>query len=137
MKPRGNKTREQPLRVVVVDDVDDNRDVYAVYFEHAGFEVEEASNGEEVLTCVARRKPDVVIMDLFMPGVDGWEATRLIKSNPRTKSVVVIVVTGHATIDDIQRARAAGADDVCAKPCLPDALLAKVRALLERQRQAR
>ena len=132
MTPRGKKVRDHRPRVVVVDDVEDNRDVYAVYFEHAGFEVAQACNGEEALASVARQKPDAVVMDLSMPGLDGWETTRLIKSNPRTKDVVVIVVTGLATVDDTQRARAAGADEVCTKPCLPDALLAKLKTLLER-----
>lgn len=132
MAPRGKTQRDHRPRVVVVDDVEDNRDVYAVYFEHAGFEVEQASNGEEALACIARHTSDAVIMDLSMPGMDGWEATRLIKSNPRTRNVVVVVVTGHATADDMQCARAAGADDVCTKPCLPDALLARVKALVAR-----
>lgn len=115
---------------MVVDDVEDNRDVYALYFAHAGFDVDQATNGEEALARIHENQPDVVIMDLSMRGIDGWEATRIIKSNPRTKKIVVIVVTGHATAEDTQRARAAGADDVCTKPCLPEILLAKVQALL-------
>lgn len=133
MTPSRKKPPPQRPRVVVADDVDDNRDVYALYFEHAGFDVAQARTGDEALACIESTNPVAVIMDLSMPGLDGWEATRLIKSNPRTKNVVVIVVTGHATFDDSQRARAAGADDVCTKPCLPDALLARVKALLERR----
>lgn len=132
MPSGGKKAGDHALRVVVVDDDEDSRELYAVYFERAGFEVEQASNGEEALACVAHRIPDAIIMDLSMPGIDGWEATRVIKSDSRTRNVVVIVVTGHATVDDTQRARAAGADEVCTKPCLPDALLARVTALLGR-----
>lgn len=116
--------------VLVVDDLEDNRDLYAVYFKFAGCRVEQAADGEEALAIVARDKPDVIIMDLSMPRMDGWEATRLIKSNPRTKDVVVIVVTGHASPHDLQRAKAAGADEVMTKPCSPDLLLARARQLL-------
>ena len=121
-----------PPFVLVVDDVEDNRELYGVYFTFAGFRVAQAADGEEALARVAKEKPDLVIMDLSMPRMDGWEATRLIKSNPRTKSVIVIVVTGHATPHDLDRAKAAGADEVLTKPCVPEALLARARALLDK-----
>ena len=113
-------------RVLVVDDVEDNRDLYATYLEHWGFETDQASDGEEALAKITKAPPDVVIMDLSMPHLDGWEATRLIKSNPRTTHVIVIVVTGTATDGKLEAARAAGADDVCSKPCLPRELLVRV-----------
>ena len=119
-------------RILVVDDVEDNRDLYATYFAHWGFHAEQASDGEEALAIVAKRAPDVVIMDLSMPRLDGWEATRLIKSNPRTTQVIVIVVTGNTTPANLEAARAAGADAVCAKPCLPKELLDCVQELLRK-----
>jgi len=122
---------DSPL-VLLVDDVEDNRDLYATYFAYAGYRVDQARDGEEALTKVGREKPAVIVMDLAMPVLDGWEATRLLKSNPRTKDIVVLVLTGHATRDDIARARAAGADDVCTKPCYPHDLLNRVQALLGR-----
>jgi CheY-like chemotaxis protein len=115
---------------LIADDVEDNRDLYATYFESSGFDVYRASDGEEVLACIARRKPDVVVLDLSMPNIDGWEATRLIKANAQTRDVLVVVVTGRATHDDLTRARAVGADEVLTKPCLPQELLARVTALL-------
>lgn len=118
-------TSRRPF-VLVVDDVEDNRDLYATYFEHSGFRTAQATDGEEALAKIAKEPPDVVIMDLSMPNLDGWEATRLIKSNPRTRHMVVIVVTGNATDANLTAARAAGADDVCTKPCLPRVLLARV-----------
>lgn len=121
---------DAPL-LLVVDDIEDNRDLYASYFEYAGFRVEQANDGEEALAKVAREKPDAIIMDLAMPRLDGWEATRLIKTNPRTKDVVVIVLTGHVTPDDLTRARAAGADEIRGKPCMPADMLLLVRSLLD------
>ena len=123
-------------RVLVVDDVEDNRDLYATYFEHCGYRTDQASDGEDALAKIARNVPDVVVMDLSMPKLDGWEATRLIKSNPRTTHVIVIVVTGNSMEANMAAARAAGADDVFTKPCLPKDLLATVeRHLASRRRK--
>jgi two-component system, cell cycle response regulator DivK len=119
--------------ILVVDDVEDNREIYALCFAAQGYRVAEAVDGEEALTIIAQDPPDLVVMDLSMPRLDGWETTRLIKSNPRTKNIIVLVVTGFAMRDDLARARAAGADDVCTKPCLPGVLLEKVEALLPRR----
>lgn len=118
--------------MLVVDDVEDNRELYATFLQYAGYRVDQASDGEEALSKIARALPDLVLMDLSMPNLDGWEATRLIKSNPRTKAVIVLVVTGFAMRRDLERARAAGADDVCTKPCLPKDLVGRVEALLAR-----
>jgi CheY-like chemotaxis protein len=121
--------------VLVVDDVEDNRELYATFFEFAGYRVDQASDGEDALSKIARDPPDVVLMDLSMPTLDGWEATRLIKSNPRTKEILVLVVTGFAMRNDLERARAAGADDVYTKPCLPKDLVARVEGLLALRRR--
>jgi two-component system cell cycle response regulator DivK len=121
---------EAPPFVLIVDDVEDNRDLYATYFAVAGFRVATANDGEEALGMITREAPDAVVMDLAMPNLDGWEATRLIKANPRTAAIVVVVVSGHAVGDAVRRARAAGADEVLAKPCYPDQLVARVCELL-------
>lgn len=121
--------------VLIVDDVEDNRDLYASYLEHAGFRVEQACDGEQALEKIAREAPAVVLMDLGMPNLDGWEATRLIKANPATSSIVVIVLTGFATREDLLRAKAAGADDIRTKPCLPHELLPLVRKHLASSRE--
>ena len=125
--PEGADAAPRPVFVLIVDDVEDNRDLYATYFAYEGYRVAQAADGEVALAIVTADKPDVVIMDLSMPRMDGWEATRMIKSNPRTKDVVVIVLTGFHTPAALQRARAAGADDVFTKPCEPQALLALIR----------
>src|SRR4051812_10784055 len=78
--------------VLVVDDLEDNRDIYGTYFEYAGFRVARAEDGEQALAKVTVEKPDLIVMDLCMPQMDGWEATRMLKSNPRTKGIVIVVV---------------------------------------------
>lgn len=122
--------------VLVVDDVADNRELYATFLEYSGFRVDQAADGEEALSKVARDPPDVVLMDLSMPNLDGWEATRLIKSNPRTKGIIVLVVTGFAMRADLDRARSAGADDVCTKPCMPKELVDRVETLLAARKKS-
>lgn len=117
-------------RILVVDDAEDTRVLYASYLALSGLRVEEATDGEMALASVAKSAPDLVVMDLAMPRMDGWETTRLIKTNPRTKHVRVIVVTSNAMPDQVAKARAAGADVVLTKPCLPEALLVSVREVL-------
>lgn len=123
-----SEASEAPL-VLVVDDFADNRELYATTFADAGYEVEEATNGQEALDFIERRRPAAVVMDLSMPVLDGWEATRRIKADATTAGIVVIAVTGHATNFGLQRAKEAGADAVVAKPCLPQDLLAVLRTL--------
>ena len=126
-------TDGSPPRVLVVDDAEDTRILYASYLSYAGLSVDEARDGEEALALIARCRPDVVVMDLAMPGMDGWESTRRLKSNPETKAISVIVVTSNAMPDQLAKARAAGADEVLTKPCLPEALFASVRDVLRRR----
>jgi len=116
--------------VLVVDDFDDNRLLYASTIAEAGYAVEEATNGQEALDKIGNKRPAVIIMDLSMPVVDGWEATRRIKADPRTKDIVIIAVTGHATNYGLQQAREAGAEAVLTKPCLPEDLLRTLSALV-------
>ena len=116
--------------ILVVDDFDDNRAMYAEYLALNGFCVAEASDGEQAVAQATELLPVLVVMDLSLPGIDGWEATRRLKSDARTKHIVILALTGHAEPSHAQRARDAGCDDFVAKPCLPDELLAKVRGLL-------
>ena len=116
--------------VLVVDDFDDNRLLYASTIAEAGYQVDEATNGQEALEKIGSKRPAVIIMDLSKPVVDGWEATRRIKADPRTKDIVIIAVTGHATNYGLQQAREAGAEAVLTKPCLPEDLLRTLSALV-------
>ena len=126
---RSERRSERPL-ILVVDDTEDTRQLYAEVLEAAGYRVEQATNGQEALDMIAADKPAVVLMDLSMPVMDGWEATTRIKGHPTTADVVVIALTGHATELGLTRVKEAGADVICAKPCLPDVVLKHVRTLL-------
>jgi CheY-like chemotaxis protein len=119
-----------PPTVLVVDDTDDNRLLYATTIAEAGYAVEEASNGAEALAKVGARRPDVVVMDLSMPNIDGWEATRRIKADPSTAGIVVVALTAHASRFGLEDASIAGAEAVLTKPCLPEHLLGVIEALL-------
>jgi two-component system cell cycle response regulator DivK len=130
MAPPDSAAKRRPPLILIVDDVDDNRAVYAEYFVHHGMRVEEAVDGVDALEKVEALGPDLVVMDLSMPRLDGWEATRRIKANPAWRHIPVLVVTGHAVVADLQRARDAGCDGLCTKPCLPNELLEQVRELL-------
>lgn len=118
--------------ILLVDDQQDARDLYSDFLVEAGLRVAEAVDGDHALLKIGALMPDVVVMDLAMPVVDGWEATRRIKQHPKTANIAVIVLTGQVTPEALQRAAEAGADTVLAKPCTPHALLAVVEQLLDR-----
>ncbi|HSE93586.1 MAG TPA: response regulator [Methylomirabilota bacterium] len=116
--------------VLIVDDFQDNREMYAMFLEHSGYRVAEAATGFEALERAVELLPDVVVMDLSLPGLDGWEATRRLKADPRTKHIPVLALTSHALEGFSEGAKAAGCDTFVTKPCLPDQLVAEIRALL-------
>jgi two-component system cell cycle response regulator DivK len=102
--------------VLVVDDSTDGREMLAEYLIFRGYEVVEAADAEIGLTIARDRAPAVILMDLQMPGITGWEATRHIKAQPATKDIIVIAVTAHARLADETIARQAGCDAFIAKP---------------------
>jgi CheY-like chemotaxis protein len=123
-------SREGAPLVLVVDDFRDGREMYAEYLAHEGFAVAEAEDGEEAVAKARGLLPDVILMDLSLPGIDGWEATRLLKADPRTRHIRIIALTAHALSSYAESARAAGCDGVVTKPCLPPDLAAEVRRQL-------
>ena len=123
----------EPL-VLLVDDVDDTREMYAESFEYRGWRVSQAVDGEHALWKIISLMPDIVVMDLSMPILDGWNATREIKAHPKTKHIPVIVLTGHATPTAITEAEKAGADVVLVKPCTPSTLLSILERFVTRER---
>jgi CheY-like chemotaxis protein len=124
------KTADRPPLVLLVDDFQDNREMYAMYLEHAGMQVAEAGNGHEALDQAFRLLPDLIVMDLSLPGIDGWEATRRLKADERTKKIPVVALTSHALEGYSEGAREAGCDAFVTKPCLPEQLLSEIRKVL-------
>ena len=120
---------EQPL-VLVVDDFQDNREMYAEFLAYQGFRVIQAANGLEALDQAFTNHPDIIIMDLSLPVMDGWEATRRLKADQRTNAIPVVALTGHAMQGHSKGAMEAGCDSFVAKPCLPDQLVAEIRKML-------
>jgi CheY-like chemotaxis protein len=102
--------------ILVVDDSSDGREMLAQYLTFRGFSVVEAANGETAIDLVHKRRPAVILMDLQMPGIGGWDATRQIKANPATKDIIVIAVTARALAPEEGIARQAGCDAFIAKP---------------------
>jgi two-component system, cell cycle response regulator DivK len=116
----------QPL-ILIVDDFKDNREMYCEYLAFSGFRVLEAGNGREAVEQALANLPDLIIMDLSLPVMDGWEATRQLKRDERTRAIPVVALTGHAVEG---RSKDAGCDGYLSKPCLPDQLVAEIRRVL-------
>lgn len=119
-------------RVLLVDDVEDNRDMYAEFLRYAGLDVDVAADGEAALRHVGRDRPDVIVMDLAMPVMHGWEACRRLKADPDTHAIPVIVLTARVLKGadiDMQPLECEG---YLTKPCLPQDLLAEIRRQLPR-----
>jgi two-component system, cell cycle response regulator DivK len=117
--------------VLIVDDVEDNRRIYAMFLRFDGFDVTTAVDGHDALEQARAALPDLVVMDLAIPGIDGWEVTRTLKRDGRTRSIPVIAVTGHALAGAEARAKEAGCDAFLTKPCLPDTLSREIRRILK------
>ncbi|HET9316049.1 MAG TPA: response regulator [Vicinamibacteria bacterium] len=121
--------KSAPL-VLIVDDFEDNREMYAQYLRFHGYDVAEADNGQEALRQASGLHPDVIVMDLSLPGMDGWEATRRLKQDAATRDIPVIALTGHALTGSEHTAREAGCDRFLTKPCAPSVLGQEIRRVL-------
>lgn len=117
--------------VLVVDDFIDNREMYGEYLAHLGFRVLEASDGRTAVDVARQERPSAIVMDLSLPVLDGWEATRILKGDPLTAGIVILVLSGHAEPASRQRALDAGCDEFMPKPCLPADLAGTVKRLLD------
>ena len=116
--------------ILLVEDNEMNRDMLSRRLIRRGFEVSVAIDGEEGIEMANAQKPDLVLMDLSLPGIDGWEATRRLKADPGTAEIPVIALTAHALAEDEGRAKEAGCDDFDIKPVDLKRLLGKINALL-------
>ncbi len=117
-------------KILYVEDNDDNIYMLRGRLTRAGFEVAVATDGEQGVAMAASEAPDLIVMDLSLPGLDGWEATRRLKGAPATRPIPVIALSAHAMEGDRARALAAGCDDYDTKPVDFPRLLGKIRTLL-------
>jgi two-component system, cell cycle response regulator DivK len=120
-------------RILLVEDEELNRDMLGRRLLRRGFEVELAVDGEQAVACARKSVPDLILMDMSLPVVDGWEATRRLKASPETASIPVIALTAHAMAGDREKALSAGCDDYDTKPIEFERLLSKIDAQLKRQ----
>jgi CheY-like chemotaxis protein len=126
---------ESPLVLLVEDDMD-GRTLYANWLEQAGFRVAQAHNGLQALERAIDDLPDVVVTDLHIPGIDGYELTRRLRADARTSAIPILAVTGYGPFtQDPSRANRAGCDAVLAKPCSPEDLEAAIRMLIDSGRR--
>ena len=117
-------------KILLVEDNEMNRDMLTRRLERKGFEVVIAVDGQAGVDMASSTSPDIILMDLSLPVIDGWEATRLIKADPATQSIPVIALTAHAMAGDEQKALQAGCDDYDTKPIDLKRLLGKIENLL-------
>jgi two-component system, cell cycle response regulator DivK len=124
-------------RVLLVEDNEDNRTIYSTILRHLGFEVIEAQDGIQAVALARSEHPDLILMDISIPGIDGWEATRILRQDPSTHGIPIIALTAHALADDRKRATEAGFTSYLAKPIEPHAVVAEVRRWIGRKGETR
>lgn len=119
-------------RILLVEDHEDNRNIYRTILEHYGYEVILAVDGRSGIRLAREEQPDLVLMDLSIPVVDGWEATRILKADESTRGIPVIALSAHALQEDRERAMGAGCDGYLAKPVEPKKVLEEVARFLRK-----
>jgi CheY-like chemotaxis protein len=119
------------IRILYVEDNDDNVYMLSQRLRKHGFEVIVASDGQQGVEMAYREKPDLILMDLGLPSLDGWSAARLLKEAPDTRPIPIIALSAHTMPGDRERALAAGCDEYAAKPVVFERLLAKIDSLLQ------
>jgi CheY-like chemotaxis protein len=125
--------RKDVVKILYVEDNEDNIYVVKNRFTRAGFTILVATDGEQGVAMAAAEQPDLILMDLRLPVMDGWEATKRIKAQPETRHIPIVALTAHAMTGDREKALAAGCDDFDTKPVEMPRLLEKVRALLPKK----
>lgn len=130
-EPGGAVARRTRPLILIAEDQADLRQLYVQELTMSGFDVIEAENGADAISHTADRTPDVVLMDLSLPIMDGWEATRRLKADARTAHIPVVALTAHDGSGELQRATRAGCDWFVPKPCLPHDLIEEVRRVLD------
>lgn len=126
----------RPL-ILIVDDYVDALDIWAIYLRSFGYRVETAANGIEALAIAERLQPDLIVLDLELPGLSGVEVARRLRSNPAMQHLPLIAATGHSHVRQLDLAREVGFDAVVVKPCDPEQLVREIERLLRREAPAR
>lgn len=116
--------------ILLVEDNEDNRTIYRTILEHVGYTVVEAADGEAGIERARDSSPDLILMDVSIPKINGWDATRTLKADPNTRHIPIIALTAHALEQDRERAREAGCDGYLAKPIPPREVIEEVRRFL-------
>ena len=124
-KPNGRET------VLIVEDDEDSRYVYGIILEERGFSVVTARSGDEGLRLARETRPGAILMDVSIPGLDGWTVTERLKSDPQTAGIPVIIITAHAFPEDLALARQVGSDGFLTKPCEPRRVVEEVQRVLQ------
>lgn len=125
----------QGQHILIVDDFKDNRDLYAHYLSRQGFRVSVASDGQEALDSARDLQPDLIVMDLSLPVLSGWEAVRRLKAGEATKHIPIVILTAYDLGSNA--AAAAGCDGFLVKPCLPDKMVSEITRILKKPRKQR
>ena len=113
--------------LLLVEDNEDNRIIYSTVLRHLGYRVIEAQDGVEAVELARTTQPDLILMDISIPRMDGWEATRILRGDSRTSAIPIIALTAHALADDRERAAKVGFSSYLAKPIEPKVVVAEVR----------
>ncbi|MDB4890322.1 MAG: response regulator receiver [Gemmatimonadetes bacterium] len=113
--------------ILLVEDNEDNRIIYSTVLRHVGYDVVEAEDGVQAVALARSALPDLILMDISIPGMDGWEATRILRKDPTTMAIPIIALTAHALTDDRERALQMGFTAYLAKPVEPRTVVAEVR----------
>jgi len=128
----GRRGKQAMAKILIVEDNEMNLEMLSRRLARRGYEIVTAVDGEQAVALAQSEMPDLILMDLSLPVLDGWEATRCIKAIPKTHSIPIIAVTAHAMVGDQQKAMSAGADDYDTKPIDLKRLVAKMEVLLKR-----
>jgi CheY-like chemotaxis protein len=121
----------EPPLILIAEDDEDNREGYAEFLAYLGYSVAEAANGQDAIDSVRQVRPDVLLLDLALPIVDGWEVARLVKSDPQLRSTLIIALSACVFPGDVARATEAGCDLFLDKPCYPQRVADEIRRLLD------
>lgn len=118
------------MKILLVEDNEMNRDMLSRRLVRKGYEILMAVDGQQAVTMAVSERPDLILMDMSLPVIDGWEATRQVKANPETQSIPVIALTAHAMVEDRDKALAVGCDEFDTKPVDIQRLIDKIQTLL-------